>query len=174
MFEDIKEFHKKFNLEALYNPGFLSEDVMEFRIKFLEEELNEFIKAYEDNNLHDAFDALIDLTYVVLGTAYLMGLPFKLGWDDVHEANMAKVKVENSAQSKRGHSSDVIKPKGWLAPDLHKYLVPKIKSYICPIVKDCDYVNIPSTNCLHALNHIHIEDCDKTCGNSVVICKCNN
>lgn len=123
MLKDIEDFHKKFELHPLTKPGFLSKDLTNFRIKFMEEELLEFIKAYRENNLHDAFDALIDLTYVVLGTAYLMGLPFENAWDEVHKANMQKIRAENSLQSKRSNVHDVIKPAGWVKPDLNKFLV---------------------------------------------------
>ena len=122
MLKDIKDFHNKFGIPKVDKPSFLSVDLMQFRIKFIEEELLEFIKAYKQDNLHDAFDALIDLTYVVLGTAYMMGLPFEDGWNEVHKANMEKIRVENSEQSKRKHSADVIKPEGWVAPDLNKLL----------------------------------------------------
>lgn len=122
MLKDIEDFHKKFELHPLDKPGFLSKDLMNFRIKFIEEELLEFLKAYKQNNLHDAFDALIDLTYVVLGTTYLMGLPFEDGWNEVHKANMSKIRAVTSDQSKRNHSSDVIKPEGWIKPDLNKFI----------------------------------------------------
>lgn len=122
MLKDIEDFHKKFELHPLDKPGFLSKELERFRIKFMEEELLEFIKACKDDNLHDAFDALIDLTYVVLGTAYLMGFPFEDGWNEVHKANMAKVRAQSSEQSKRGNSMDVVKPAGWVAPNLNQLL----------------------------------------------------
>ena len=122
MLKDIEDFHKKFGLHPLDKPGFLSRDFTNFRIKFMEEELLEFIKACREENLHDAFDALIDLTYVVLGTAYLMGLSFEDGWNEVHRANMTKIRAANSEQSKRGNSNDVIKPEGWAKPDLNHLL----------------------------------------------------
>ena len=122
MLKDIKDFHKKFELHPLDEPGFLSKDLTTFRIRFMQEELAEFIDAYRENNLHDAFDALIDLTYVVLGTAYLMGLPFEDGWNEVHKANMAKIRTDDPSKSKRNSSVDVIKPEGWVVPDLSKFL----------------------------------------------------
>ncbi len=171
MLDDIKEFHKKFELEPLENPGFLDEKLMEFRMKFMQEELDEFIEAYfEKDNLHDAFDALIDLTYVVLGTAYLMGLPFKEGWKLVHKANMNKIRAHTSKQSKRNNTSDVVKPEGWVAPNLENLLVLKDKLYICPAIVDkqfsirCQYSNEPRIECTHGINHIYNKECDIACG----------
>lgn len=122
LFEDIQKFHSKFDLPALVKPGFLPHDLMSFRIKFIQEELDEFCDAYVNENLEKAFDALIDLTYVVLGTAYLMGLPFNDGWRHVHHCNMQKVRAKTINDSKRKHTSDVVKPEGWQAPVL-KHLV---------------------------------------------------
>lgn len=121
-FEHVIDFHKKFDLLALPEPGFLEPDVTEFRIGFMQEELNEFAVAIECSDLEMAADALVDLTYVVLGTAYLMGIPFKDCWDEVHKANMKKVRAPSAEHSKRNHQCDVIKPENWVPPDLSKFL----------------------------------------------------
>ena len=44
----------------------------------------------------DHYDALIDLTYVAMGTAYMMGLPWQDLWDEVQRANMSKVRAKFS------------------------------------------------------------------------------
>lgn len=117
-FDDIKAFHGRFQLPALAIPGFLDPEMHAFRSRFLQEELNEFHEAYEDNDLAKAFDALIDLVYVALGTAFLMNLPWQDGWDAVQAANMAKVRALRESDSTRGSTYDVVKPEGWQAPDI--------------------------------------------------------
>jgi predicted HAD superfamily Cof-like phosphohydrolase len=92
--------------------------MQEFRIQFLLEEVLEYKEAVEEGNLEKAFDSLIDLVYVAIGTAYLQGLPFVEGWERVHRANMAKVRAERPSDSARGTAYDVVKPAGWVAPDL--------------------------------------------------------
>lgn len=64
------------------------------------------------------FDALIDLAYVVLGTAHLQGFDFEEGWRRVHAANMSKVRARRKSDSKRKSKFDVVKPEGWQAPVL--------------------------------------------------------
>ena len=119
MYQDIKKFHEKFGLTYEGPPRLLDHDMAQFRIKFLREELEEYIKADMEEDLEGQFDALIDLVYVALGTAYLQGLPFKAGWDEVQGCNMAKVKAgPNGEGSKRGSPHDVVKPEGWVGPDL--------------------------------------------------------
>lgn len=115
--DDIREFHEKFNLKYEGAPRLLPPGLLEFRIKFMREELEEFEKAMKDGDLVKAFDALLDLNYVSHGTAYLMGLPWDLGWGAVHGANMKKERAQRAEDSKRGSTFDVIKPPGWKAPD---------------------------------------------------------
>lgn len=116
--EDIRRFHEKFDLAYTEGPRKLDPEMSAFRIKFLKEECTEYADAVKAGNLEKQFDALIDLVYVALGTAYLQGFPFRQGWRRVQAANMAKVIATSAADSTRGYSKDVVKPKGWKAPDL--------------------------------------------------------
>ena len=111
LISDIKDFHVKYDLEYTGEPRVLPKNVRSFRQKFIDEELIEYGMA---PTLADEFDALIDMVYVILGTAHMQGLDFQAGWDRVHEANMKKVR----GSSARSLSYDVVKPSGWTAPDL--------------------------------------------------------
>lgn len=114
----IKDFHIKYQLEYSGPPRELPEDLQLFRVKFLAEELGEYIEAIQEKNLEKQFDALIDLVYVAVGTAYLQGFPFNKGFELVQAANMLKIRVNRESDSKRGSVYDVVKPEGWTAPDL--------------------------------------------------------
>jgi predicted HAD superfamily Cof-like phosphohydrolase len=118
MVEDIEAFHKKFRLSYTGKPRALTKGMSDFRVGFMEEELDEYKHAVKKKDLEGQFDALIDLIYVALGTAYIQGFDFEEGWRRVQEANMSKMRVENAADSKRKSSYDVIKPEGWTPPDL--------------------------------------------------------
>jgi predicted HAD superfamily Cof-like phosphohydrolase len=118
MIRDIADFHTKFGLAYNDRPRDLPEDLQNFRVKFMQEELNEYAESATNGNLEGQLDALVDLVYVALGTAYMQGFNFKEAWRRVHEANMRKVRATSSDQSKRGSVSDVVKPVGWTAPDL--------------------------------------------------------
>ena len=113
--KDIEAFHIKYGLAYNGQPRMLDEKTSSFRAGFIEEELDEYILA---DTMEDKFDALIDLVYVALGTAYLHGFDFEEGWKRVQAANMKKVRATQADQSKRGSTSDVVKPEGWEAPDL--------------------------------------------------------
>jgi predicted HAD superfamily Cof-like phosphohydrolase len=123
MLNDIKEFHEKFALAYDGPPTDLPVLLSNFRIKFMQEELDEYLLAATKNDLAGQLDALVDLVYVALGTAYLQGLPFQAAWDEVHACNMRKVKAgPNGEGSKRGSKHDVIKPADWVGPDYSKIL----------------------------------------------------
>lgn len=122
MMLDIIDFHKKFGLTCNATPGPLGDELQAFRIKFLEEELEEYKKSVADGDLAGTFDALLDLMYVTLGTVYLHNFPLDYGWEEVQRANMSKVRAQRADQSKRGTAFDVVKPAGFLPPNIEKVL----------------------------------------------------
>ena len=144
---DVSAFHAKFGLDSLQPgmPGPLSTDLAKIRANFMLEELMEYAHScgleleIQDGeatfvpaspaflNLEGSLDALVDLTYVVTGTALFHGFGnrhsegrtiFGEAWHRVHQANMRKMRASHASQSKRGTSFDVIKPEGWIAPKL--------------------------------------------------------
>lgn len=126
-FNDVGSFHEKFGLDntTFHPPGprELTSDVIDFRIRFMREELDEFCEAWEDGAEEGMFDALLDLVYVAMGTAHFLGYPWQEGWDRIQRANMQKIRAQaDASDSKRGHALDVVKPDGWEPPDHRKLL----------------------------------------------------
>lgn len=132
---DMRQFHEKFGLSYNDGPRDLPEDLKKFRVGFLVEELCEYVSDHPlfhkivksavvgevgmtAQPLEKQLDALVDLVYVALGTAYLQGFDFSTAWNRVHTANMAKVRALREVDSKRGSIYDVVKPQNWTAPDL--------------------------------------------------------
>jgi Phosphoribosyl-ATP pyrophosphohydrolase len=116
---DVDDFGNKFDLPK--GVGQLEdEDHVGFRFIAMREELVELRAAIDQRNHAEILDALVDLTYFVLGTARTFGFlhVFGLAWERVHNANMRKVRAASAEQSKRGSGFDVVKPEGWVAPDL--------------------------------------------------------
>lgn len=112
-FEDVKALHEKFGLLVGSSPGHLTQEKAEERVRFLQEELDEFKEALQTNDLAKQLDALIDLVYVAKGTAVMLGIQWDEHWDEVHRANLSKVR----GIGKRGNKVDLIKPDGWRPPD---------------------------------------------------------
>jgi predicted HAD superfamily Cof-like phosphohydrolase len=115
---DVYDFHRKFELPRPEGFRPLSYELFKFRQRFLQEELDEFIEAYNRQEHEKVLDALVDLVYVAIGTAVMMGADFNAAWRLVHEANMLKVRAVRAEDSKRMTTYDVVKPHGWKAPDL--------------------------------------------------------
>lgn len=120
-FANVGEFHEQFGLDSVTFNGVgqrpFPPELADFRIKFMQEELDEFIEGHDEGNLAKMADALIDLVYVAMGTAHLLGLPWQELWNDVQRANLAKVRASSDgSDSKRLSAFDVIKPEGWVPP----------------------------------------------------------
>jgi len=89
------------------------EKFLEFRIKFLQEELDEMKGA---TNADDVVDALIDLCVVAIGTLDAYQVDSLKAWNRVLDANMAKeIGIKPSRPNPLG-LPDLIKPEGWIAP----------------------------------------------------------
>lgn len=128
-FEDVGEFHAKFGLHRVTSEGGtmpqpVTDDLIRFRTAFMLEEIEEFIDAAHETYDHAGmFDALLDLVYVAMGTAHLLGYPWQTGWDEVQRANMQKQRAAaDGSNSKRNSQWDVIKPEGWKAPGIREIL----------------------------------------------------
>lgn len=112
---DIAEMHRKFGV----NPAIEKLDVdglnafLDFRIKFLEEELTEMKDALTAD---DVVDALIDLCVVAIGTLDAFGVNADIAWDRVHQANMAKEVGVKASRPNPLNLPDLVKPAGWQAP----------------------------------------------------------
>ena len=111
---DVADFHELIlNSYAESTPSLISLEYCVERSRFLHEELDEFCVASGEGDIVGVADALADIVYVALGTAFKMGLPFDEIWNAVQGANMRKV----SGQTKRGNKVDAMKPEGWVGPE---------------------------------------------------------
>ena len=113
--QDIADMHSKFGTrEAVLR---MDKDklkaFLEFRVKFLQEELDEMKDATAD----EVIDACIDLCVVAIGTLDAFGVNAQEAWDRVLKANMAKeVGIKASRPNPLG-LPDLIKPAGWQSPE---------------------------------------------------------
>ena len=115
---DMNNMHAKYGVHKWVknNPDKLRK-YLEFRINFLQEELDETQRAafiYEDPE--EIVDGLIDLCVVAIGTLDAFGVDANAAWDEVLKANMAKeVGVKPERPNPLG-LPDLMKPEGWQPP----------------------------------------------------------
>ena len=122
LIKDIDQFHKKFGFEKNEKIGIPdNNELVNFRTSFLMEELAEYTQAITKKDAAGALDALVDIVYIALGTAWLFNLPFEKAWNEVQKANMSKVRAKSKSK-KRGTAFDVIKPQGWQAPNIERII----------------------------------------------------
>ena len=89
---------------------------LEFRVNFLQEELEETRTAQKDIDSEEIVDGLVDLCVVAIGTLDAFGVdPYK-AWDTVLEANMAKEPGIKVGRPNPLGLPDLMKPEGWTAP----------------------------------------------------------
>jgi predicted HAD superfamily Cof-like phosphohydrolase len=113
---DVRAFQRKFGIPLADAPTPLTKELSDFRVAFMQEELDEYKAAVADGDLTKQADALVDLVYVALGTALSQGFPWQVIWNLVHTANMKKVRVDSPDQGR--NQFDVVKPEGWESPNL--------------------------------------------------------
>ena len=111
IFLKVEQFQHKFGIK-------LDKDKVEAlaeRDNMLNEEYCEFQLA---KTPEEKVDALIDLIYIAAGTLTMFGVDGDKAFDEVHNANMAKIKGTKKGRSNKT-GNDVTKPADWKEPS-HK------------------------------------------------------
>lgn len=114
--DDIHGMHTHYGFREKINyfdPEQLKK-LLEFRVRFLEEEMRELKEA---KDAEDVVDALIDLCVVAIGTMDLFLVDANEAWDRVHKANMAKQTGIKASRPNPLGLPDLIKPEGWESPN---------------------------------------------------------
>lgn len=127
-FEKVGNFRRRFGLDTEKLPQVPDTEQFLFRYGHIMEEMTELLQAYRAKRIADMADALADILYVVYGTAHECGIPIDAVFDEVHRANMEKVRATDES-GKRGSKFDVVKPEGWQPPDLHRVIAEYVRRY---------------------------------------------
>ena len=118
MIGDIKKLNRYYKIYRFISKASDNEKLhyLEFRAKFIQEELNELITAIENNEADEVVDALIDIIVIALGTLDAFDINIKKAWKRVHHANMQKkIGVKDTRPNPLG-LPDLVKPEDWQAP----------------------------------------------------------
>ena len=144
-FNNVRQFHFLFGHPVNMPWRQFVKERYQLRQVLLNEELKEFETATGENNKAEMLDALVDASYIALGTlveikatnspdCYWMqfecmdayrasrhvaeskGWDFNKAWEIVHHANMSKVGEDGKVHYRE--DGKVLKPKGWTPPNL--------------------------------------------------------
>jgi predicted HAD superfamily Cof-like phosphohydrolase len=110
-FESINEFVDKFS----FRDGDVTEEVVDYRMSLLTEELQETQGAHLTGNVEELIDGHIDVIIVAMGNLAIFGVDGKKAFDEVMRANMSKVLGKRRPTDPDGKS--IMKPDGWVGPD---------------------------------------------------------
>lgn len=116
--KDINDMHSKYNMHERFEK-FTDEErarFLEFRVNFIQEELDEMKSAIGDSDAEEIVDALIDICVVVIGTLDAYGIDSHRAWDEVLRANMNKKPGVKDGRPNPLNLPDLIKPDGWKPP----------------------------------------------------------
>ena len=118
--KDINDMQYKYGVHKWIHDNRNEKDnlrkYLEFRVDFLQEELNETEAALVNMDAEEIVDGLIDLCVVAIGTLDAFGVDAHKAWDVVLKANMSKeVGVKESRPNPLG-LPDLVKPDDWKAP----------------------------------------------------------
>ena len=131
MYTQVEDFLRQVKIKQASSPKLLDNETMVNRYNHMAEELSEFAHSNNMSDLEGCVDALVDLVYVALGTASMMGLT-EDHWEDcferVHLANMTK-----KHGPIEGHKFGVVKPDDFEPPNF-KGILPDEEEY--PIDKE--------------------------------------
>ena len=90
--------------------------LLEFRMKMIQEEVDETNDAIKNNDPQEIVDGLIDMCVFAIGTLDAFGIDAHKAWDQVHNANMAKEPGVKPSRPNPLGLPDLIKPEGWEGP----------------------------------------------------------
>ena len=117
-FEKVKEFMFTFGQEVKENPEFPNDNIVDLRIKLIEEELQELKDAIKNNDIVEVADALTDILVVTYGAGLAFGINLDKCFDEVHRSNMSKLSSEGKPIY--NEYGKVMKGPNYSPPDLKK------------------------------------------------------
>jgi predicted HAD superfamily Cof-like phosphohydrolase len=114
----LRQFHTELNVHDGWAPmgpsALVPEQLRKLRRYLLDEEVEELAQAMEAADIVEIADALGDIAYVVMGTAFTYGIDLDLVIDEIHRSNMTKTNVPGKGK--------LVKGDGYRAPRLGQVL----------------------------------------------------
>ncbi len=93
-------------------------------VKLIDEEHQELLEATLTEDRVEQLDALIDILVVTIGAIHSMGADAEGAWKEVMATNFNKIDKQSGRVRKR-EDGKVLKPQGWVAPNLAPFVEKK-------------------------------------------------
>ena len=118
---DINFMHQKFGVLEWIHKNKDDKDkmkkVLDFRMKMIQEEVDETNAAIKDKNPEEIVDGLIDMCVFAIGTLDAFGIDPHSAWSEVMLANITKEPGVKESRPNPLGLPDLIKPENWEGPD---------------------------------------------------------
>ena len=119
-FEKVRLFMKTFGQEVKIKPSLSTDKINNLRISLINEELEEFKNAINNNDLKEAIDALTDILYVTYGAGHAFGIDLDNCFEEVQNSNMSK--LGEDGKPIYNDKGKVMKGPNYYKPDLSKFV----------------------------------------------------
>jgi predicted HAD superfamily Cof-like phosphohydrolase len=121
--DQVREFHETYGAAINDEPHIADTDLNAFRVRLLQEELDELKEALADGDAVETLDALTDLQYVLDGAFLSLGMHGvkDAAFAEVHRSNMSKL-GEDGKPILRESDGKVLKGPNYFKPDLNKFV----------------------------------------------------
>ena len=119
-FKKVKTFMETFGQEVKTKPSFSTDKINSLRYDLINEELDEFKVAMENNDLLEVADALTDILYVTYGAGHAFGIDLDKCFDEVQNSNMSK--LGEDGKPIYNESGKVMKGPKYFKPNLSKFV----------------------------------------------------
>jgi predicted HAD superfamily Cof-like phosphohydrolase len=98
-----------------------SQDNYKMYLGLIDEEHEELKDAVNANDRVEQLDALVDILVVTMGAIRAAGWDAEGAWKEVMRTNFAKIDSTTGKVRKR-EDGKVLKPEGWTAPELARFV----------------------------------------------------
>jgi hypothetical protein len=119
LFNQRKEFNECFNITNRDTFGCITKDEYELEFDMIQEELDEYRLACIDKDPVEIADAIGDMLYLVIGTAYKHGCRYdnlESVMNEIHQSNMSKLHKGKVVKDGNGKIS---KPNTFTPPNIN-------------------------------------------------------
>ena len=98
----VREFMEAKGIPVNTVPTLVNDRAALNRLRYINEELGEWMKAQHDQDLVEVADALGDLLYFVVGCFVTYGLPMNEIFNEIHRSNMTKAMLDQYGKGGKG------------------------------------------------------------------------
>jgi predicted HAD superfamily Cof-like phosphohydrolase len=121
VFTDVGVFLAAAGQEVPTKPDPLVSDLAKLYKRLIEEEVDEFWAAVDEENDTEQLDACFDMIWVIVGYMKSRGWNCDAAWDEGARSNLIKIDPITGKVIRRSDGK-ILKPEGWQPPDFSKFV----------------------------------------------------